>query len=90
VFDNPAAYGMADVSSSCASSPACIANPEDTFFWDGVHPTAAGHGVLAAAVLAELPEPSTLLLFACALAGLALNRKLAMIRRRAAPLPRSF
>jgi phospholipase/lecithinase/hemolysin len=79
---------MADVSSTCASSPACIDNPEETFFWDGVHPTAAGHGVLAAAVLAELPEPSTVFLFACALVGLALNRSQIMDRRRAAPLPR--
>jgi outer membrane lipase/esterase len=64
---NPGAFGLTDVTSSCAFSTACIADPDTTLFWDGIHPTTVGHGLIAAAALAlvgpvAIPEPSSLAL----------------------------
>ena len=75
LYANPLAYGFTDVHNACAASAACISDPTGTLFWDGIHPTTAGHTVLAMAALAELPEPATFLLFAFALAGLAFSRR---------------
>ena len=64
IVADPAAFGMTDVTSACAASQACIDNPDTTFFWDGIHPTTAGHAILARAALRTVPEPSTVLLVA--------------------------
>lgn len=64
VVADPAAFWMTDVTSACAASQACIDNPGRTFFWDGIHPTTAGHAILARAALRTVPEPSTVLLLA--------------------------
>lgn len=61
---HPAAYELDDVTSACAASQACIDSPDTTFFWDGIHPTTAGHAILAQAALRTVPEPSTVLLLA--------------------------
>ncbi len=42
---NPAAYGFADITDS---SDGTSVNPDTSIFWDGVHPTTAGHFQLAA------------------------------------------
>jgi outer membrane lipase/esterase len=75
VVNAPSAFGFTDVDSACAFDPACIANPATTFFWDGIHPTAAAHaaiarGAFAALVRADIPEPPIVMLVALALFGL--------------------
>jgi outer membrane lipase/esterase len=65
---NPAAFGMTDVTSACAASAACILDPSTTFFWDGIHPTTAGHFLIAQQAALLVPEPQT---YALLLAGLA-------------------
>ena len=48
VLANPGAFGFTNVTQGCTSSPACIAsNGQGYLFWDGVHPTEAGHRLLA-------------------------------------------
>jgi outer membrane lipase/esterase len=65
---NPGAYGFTDVSNACGAIVG--ANCNTYAYWDGIHPTAAAHEVIAEAFLAvAVPEPSTWVLmflgFAC-------------------------
>jgi outer membrane lipase/esterase len=57
IFSNPAAFGFSDLTSACAFSVTCIADPAATFFWDGIHPTASVHAVIGNAALALIPLP---------------------------------
>ncbi len=69
IIANPAAYGLSNVTDACIGG-ACTAN--EYLFWDGIHPSARGHEILAQAVYAQVvPEPETYLLFALGLAALA-------------------
>jgi outer membrane lipase/esterase len=64
---NPAAYGLTNVSDAGGAIPG--ADLSTYLCWDGIHPTAAGHAILAQSMYsAVVPEPST---YAIALAGLA-------------------
>ena len=75
VVSNPGAYGLSNVTTPCiATGTACT----DYLFWDTIHPTAAGHSIIAAAAYRVLavPEPET---YAMLLAGLGL---LGLIARR--------
>lgn len=68
---NPGAYGLSNISDACG---AAINNcdPATALFWDGIHPSTKGHQLIAGAMMAAaVPEPSTYLLFAFGLAGLA-------------------
>ena len=65
---NPGAYGFTDVTNACGAIVG--ANCNTYAYWDGIHPTAAAHEVIADAFLAvAVPEPSTWVLmflgFAC-------------------------
>lgn len=76
VFTDPAAFGLTDVTSACAYSIACIADPSRALFWDGLHPTTAGHALLASAALASVnPEPEIYLLFGIGLAAIGWQRR---------------
>ena len=66
---NPGAFGFTDVSNACGALVAVNCNTYA--YWDGIHPTARAHEVIADAflVVAGVPEPSTWVMmflgFAC-------------------------
>lgn len=51
VIGNPAAFGFTNVTAQCLTTTACVTGTATTqagyLFWDGVHPTAAGHAMLS-------------------------------------------
>ncbi len=65
-----------DAKSACAFTQACIDNPGNTFFWDGIHPTTFGHRLLADAALRLISEPPIFVLLGVALLSLAFLRRL--------------
>jgi outer membrane lipase/esterase len=60
----PASFGLGNVTDACGALATC--DPSTYLFWDGIHPTSAGHALLAGQMLAAVPEPSAVWL---ALAG---------------------
>jgi phospholipase/lecithinase/hemolysin len=64
---NPGAYGFSNVTDPCFNGASVCANPDEYLFWDGVHPTARAHGILAGQFIAAVPEPSTYALMAAGL-----------------------
>ena len=68
VVNDKQPFGLLNVSDACAQFVDCV--PSSYLFWDGAHPTSAGHQFLAAAMLqtVAVPEPSTAILFLVALA----------------------
>jgi len=67
IIDNASAFGFTNVTNQCLTTPTCVAAPlatQNTFlFWDGVHPTQAGHALLAlyASLLLSTDETSKVL-----------------------------
>lgn len=96
VINNPGAFGFTDVTHRCYTGDdlrftgggTTCNNPDEFFFWDGIHPTAHGHALLGeaitAAVLAAVPEPASIALFALGLASLSII----VFRRRRSGSPR--
>lgn len=53
VINEPEKYGLQDVRNACVqpTPPFACSNPDRRLFWDGIHPTQAGHAVIAAEVV---------------------------------------
>ncbi len=62
IIANPTAFGFSDVSHACINVMACVTGSQDTrntyLFWDGVHPTAAGHKLVAKLAAQYLYTPT--------------------------------
>jgi phospholipase/lecithinase/hemolysin len=83
IVANPSSYGFTNVTSPCVTGAidyvggtACastLAAQNQYLFWDDLHPTAAGHAIVADAALAVLtPEPTYVSLVALGLLGMGL------------------
>ncbi len=76
IVKNKGADGIAftDVVDACIDVPACVggsyAEQNQNLFWDGLHPTAAGHQITADYAAALVPEPSTWAMMILGLTGL--------------------
>ena len=74
---NAGALGLSNVNHACGAV-AATCDPATALFYDGQHPTAFGHGLIADAVFAALvPEPASY-----ALMGLGLVLLLGLVGRR--------
>lgn len=89
IVADPGAYGLTNANTPCwtgtfvsASSGTVCTDPSQYLFWDGLHPTAAGHQIIADAVLEQVPEPGSLGMLVIGVAGLVAIRR----RRRIKPV----
>jgi outer membrane lipase/esterase len=56
---NPGQFGLADVTTACVTpdvAPFACTNPDEFLFWDGIHPNAAVHGIIAQRVASVLGQ----------------------------------
>ncbi len=76
---NPGAFGLVNVTDACGAIAGC--DPSTSLFWDGIHPTSAGHALLAQEMfVATVPEPADYVLL---LGGLVAIGGRVGVRRRA-------
>jgi phospholipase/lecithinase/hemolysin len=50
IVDNPHSFGLTDVTTACIQPnvpPFRCPRPDQNLFWDGIHPTRAGHAIIA-------------------------------------------
>ncbi len=78
IVANPSAAGLTDVTDPCLNTvtQSVCSTPNSYLFWDELHPTAAGHAIVADAALNVLtPEPATYGLIALGLGGICFLRR---------------
>ena len=54
VVADPAAFGLTNVKNACISPTVECTRPDEFLFWDGIHPTAAAHAIVAQQAAATL------------------------------------
>ncbi len=74
VVANPAVFGFTDTGLPCARRTSVCSNPGNFVFYDGIHPTAAFHQVLAEATINAVPEPTTFALMTLGILSLGYRR----------------
>ena len=68
IFQNPGAFGLTNATDACGAIVG--ANCGKYEYWDGIHPTAAAHVIIADAFIAQaVPEPSTWAMMILGFAG---------------------
>jgi phospholipase/lecithinase/hemolysin len=73
-INNPSKYGFTNVTSDALGDG--VLSAQGYLFWDPEHPTTAGHEIIGdAAAFSVVPEPSTLVMLATAMCGLAAWRR---------------
>jgi phospholipase/lecithinase/hemolysin len=80
IVANPSSYDFTNVTAPCVTGAvnyvggtACAATTaaqNEYLFWDMLHPTAAGHAIIADAALAAVPGPASVSLLAVGLLGM--------------------
>jgi phospholipase/lecithinase/hemolysin len=75
IANDPQSFGLFNADLPCAALALPLCNPEAFLFWDGIHPTSAGHRIIANAMLALVPEPSSFALLLAATIGLIASRR---------------
>jgi phospholipase/lecithinase/hemolysin len=79
IVASPGAYGLSNVVDACgAVINACSSDLSTALFYDGIHPTSAGHAILANAMITAVtavPEPATWLMLAAGVAALVVRRR---------------
>jgi len=56
----PNQFGFTDVTGTCLTGTQPCANPDQFLFWDGIHPSTAGHQILAEAAYTALQQAGLL------------------------------
>ena len=82
---DPAAFGLVNTTEVCfegslgvGGAGAVCSNPDEYLFWDGIHPTAAGHqlmGAVALETVSPVPVPGAIWLFSSALLALGVKAR---------------
>jgi outer membrane lipase/esterase len=74
VVADPGSYGFANVTDACGAIVGC--DPDSFLYWDGIHPTSAGHALVAERIFAAVvPEPATWALMAAGAVVLLARRR---------------
>ena len=70
IFNHPVGFGFTNVTDACGAVAGANCNTYE--YWDGIHPTAAAHMVIADTFLTAtgaVPEPSTWVMMILGFAG---------------------